>query len=54
MKLAVFDTHTYDREALAAANDRYAHELTYLEPDATYCVPGLGVSGRLFVCQRSG
>jgi len=32
MKLAVFDTHTYDREALAAANNRYAHELTYLEP----------------------
>jgi magnesium-transporting ATPase (P-type) len=28
MKLAVFDTHTYDREALAAANARYAHDLT--------------------------
>lgn len=35
MKLAVFDTHAYDREALAAANRQYGHELTYLEPRLT-------------------
>lgn len=35
MKLAVFDTHAYDREALEAANLRYGHELTYLEPRLT-------------------
>src|SRR3970282_1521320 len=35
MKLAVFDTHTYDREALAAANGRYAHDLTFFEPRLT-------------------
>src|SRR3970282_2212875 len=35
MKLAVFDTHTYDREALAAANARYAHDLTFFEPRLT-------------------
>jgi len=35
MKLAVFDTHAYDREALTAANARYAHDITYLEPRLT-------------------
>jgi D-lactate dehydrogenase len=35
MKLAVFDTHAYDHEALAAANGRYGHELTFLEPRLT-------------------
>jgi D-lactate dehydrogenase len=35
MKLAIFDTHTYDREALAAANARYAHDLTFFEPRLT-------------------
>lgn len=35
MKLAVFDTHTYDREALAAANVRYAHDLTFFDPRLT-------------------
>lgn len=35
MKLAVFDTHRFDREALAAANERYGHELTFLEPRLT-------------------
>jgi D-lactate dehydrogenase len=32
MKLAVFDTHSYDREALVAANARYGHDLAFLEP----------------------
>jgi D-lactate dehydrogenase len=35
MKLAVFDAHTYDRDALTAANTRYRHELSYLEPRLT-------------------
>lgn len=35
MKLAVFDSRTYDREAFTAANDRYGHDLTFLEPRLT-------------------
>jgi D-lactate dehydrogenase len=35
MKLAVFDTHAYDREALEAANERYGHELIFFEPRLT-------------------
>lgn len=32
MKIAVFDTHTYDRLALSAANESIGHALTFLEP----------------------
>ncbi len=35
MKLALFDTHGYDREAFETANARHAHELIYLEPRLT-------------------
>lgn len=35
MKVAVFDTRSYDREALVAANQAGAHELTFLEPRLT-------------------
>jgi D-lactate dehydrogenase len=35
MKLAVFDTRAYDREAFAAANLAYGHDVTYLEPRLT-------------------
>ncbi len=35
MKIAVFDTHTYDRSALEAANTTYGHELTFFEPRLT-------------------
>lgn len=35
MKLAVFDTHGYDREALVTGNQRYGHDLTFLEPRLT-------------------
>jgi D-lactate dehydrogenase len=31
LKIAVFDTHSYDRHALDSANVRYRHELTYFE-----------------------
>jgi D-lactate dehydrogenase len=35
VNLAVFDTHSYDREALTAANEAYQHALTFLEPRLT-------------------
>jgi D-lactate dehydrogenase len=35
MKVAVFDTHAYDRETLTAANARHAHDVTYFEPRLT-------------------
>lgn len=35
MKIAVFDTHRYDREALDEANRERGHELTYFEPRLT-------------------
>jgi D-lactate dehydrogenase len=35
MHIAVFDTHTYDREALEAANANNQHRLTFLEPRLT-------------------
>jgi D-lactate dehydrogenase len=35
MKVAVFDTHRFDREALDGANAVYAHDLRYFEPRLT-------------------
>ena len=35
MRLAVFDTHRYDREALEAANARHGHSLVFFEPRLT-------------------
>ena len=35
MRLAVFDTHSYDRDAFDAANTNFTHEITYLEPRLT-------------------
>jgi D-lactate dehydrogenase len=35
MKMAIYDTHGYDREALITANQQYDHELTFLEPRLT-------------------
>jgi len=32
MKVAVFDVHSYERASFAAANERFGHDLTYLEP----------------------
>lgn len=31
MRLALFDTHCFDREAFEAANERFGHELTFFE-----------------------
>ncbi len=35
MRIAVFDTHQYERRAFEAANADYGHELVYLEPRLT-------------------
>jgi D-lactate dehydrogenase len=35
MRIAVFDTHRYDRDALEATNRRFGHELAFLEPRLT-------------------
>lgn len=35
MKTAFFDTHSYDRQAFEAANERYQHSLTFFEPRLT-------------------
>jgi len=35
MRLALFDTHAYDRDAFDAANRRFSHDITYLEPRLT-------------------
>ncbi len=35
MKVALFDTHGYERESFAAANERVGHEITFLDPRLT-------------------
>lgn len=35
MKLVLFDTHRYEKQAFEAANARYGHDLTFLEPRLT-------------------
>jgi D-lactate dehydrogenase len=35
MRVAVFDTHSYDRQALETMNLRFEHALTFLEPRLT-------------------
>ena len=35
MKVAVFDTHRFDREAIERANAGYGHELRFFEPRLT-------------------
>ncbi len=35
MKIAVFDTRNYDRQALEVANAHYGHDITYFEPRLT-------------------
>lgn len=36
MKMAIFDTHSFDKIALKEANKTYKHELTFLEPRLTH------------------
>ena len=35
MRIAVFDTHAYDRQSLTSANARFGHDLTFFEPRLT-------------------
>lgn len=49
MRLAVFDTHSYDRQALQAANVRFGHELEFFEPRLTAATAALA-SGFPAVC----
>lgn len=41
MKIAIFSTKPYDRQALGEANERHGHELVYLEPRLTAITVGL-------------
>ena len=49
MKIAVFDSRAYDREALTAANARHGHALTFFEPRLTSDTASLA-SGFPVVC----
>jgi len=49
MKVAVFDSHSYEREAFQTANERFAHDLTFLEPRLTTVTAPLA-SGFPAVC----
>lgn len=49
MRIAVYDTHSYDRAALAHANERFGHELTFFEPKLTLATASM-VNGHQAVC----
>lgn len=49
MKVAVFDTHRFERPAFEAANVRFQHELTFLEPRLTAQTVALA-AGHRAVC----
>lgn len=49
MKIAFFDTHSYDRQAFEAANERDQHSLTFFEPRLTAATAPLA-AGFLAVC----
>lgn len=49
MRIAVFDTHPYDRQALEAANEHDAHSLTFFEPRLTSATASLA-AGFPVVC----
>jgi D-lactate dehydrogenase len=35
MRIVLFDTHGYERESFTSANERFGHEITFLEPRLT-------------------
>lgn len=35
MKVVLFDTHGYERESFSSANERFGHQITFLEPRLT-------------------
>lgn len=49
MKIAIFDTHHYDRAALSTANRDFHHALTFLEPRLTHETAAIA-SGHEAVC----
>ena len=49
MKVALFDVHGYERESFASANERFGHDLTYLEPRMTLETAALA-AGHACVC----
>lgn len=49
MRMVVFDTRRYDREAMEAANGRFGHELVFLEPRLTAATASLA-GGAPAVC----
>jgi D-lactate dehydrogenase len=49
VKIAVFDTHPYERHALEAANERFAQSLTFFEPRLTSATASLA-AGFPVVC----
>ncbi|HSC86576.1 MAG TPA: 2-hydroxyacid dehydrogenase [Polyangiaceae bacterium] len=49
MKIAMFDTHGYDRDSFTAANVAFRHEITFLEPRLTATTASLA-AGHDAVC----
>lgn len=49
MRIAVFDTRSYDRAALERANEGYRHELTFFEPKLNLASASM-VDGQQAVC----
>ena len=49
MRVAIFDTHAYDRQAFDSANERHGHSLTFFEPRLTSATAPL-VAGFAAVC----
>jgi D-lactate dehydrogenase len=49
MKVVLFDTHSYDRESFTSANERFGHQLTFLEPRLTSDTAALA-AGHEAVC----
>lgn len=49
MRIAVFDTHTYDRQAFLAANGSFGHDLHFFEPRLTSATAALA-AGYPAVC----
>src|SRR5690349_15692966 len=49
MRIAFFDTHHFEREHFDAANERFGHDLVYLEPRLTEATAALA-SGFDAVC----
>ena len=41
MRIAIFDTHSFDRSAFRVANERYGFDLTFFEPRLTPATAGL-------------